>query len=456
MYSETLPVQEESGVVGGQPGRLPNNGLRHGRSSSRRRSSEREWNRLLSWSLSLMVLVFMGRIQEAVPGLSHLPMGNLAVLFTAIGLVQLGLFRDAGRILSTNEGRLAVGLFGVAALSVPFALWPGGAFQSLLAFSKTSVLFVLIVVAVRQPKHLLQLTTVFAIAAAILVSVYIQDWLLGAGDLTEQEFVAFDRNEVALLSVMSIPFALAMTVKRGVWIWVGIALAGFLALGVVATDSRGGFLALAATSMIMLLHSRVLSKSKKMALVSVGVVALVVGGSTEYWDRIEAVFTAPSSDYNVTSRDGRIEIWKRGIGYFLDDPLTGVGIGNFTVAEGEAPKNRGSGIKWNTAHSAYVLAAAELGIGGLVVFLMLLWGILRQTTKTIRMTRHGRAPPVRELEAVAEATRYSLIGFAVGAVFLSVTYSVSFVFLVALGACLGLLRAGFQISPPRIRLGSRG
>jgi heme exporter protein D len=401
-----------------------------------------------------MILVFIGRAHEYIPGLSGIPMGNIAVLLSAVGLVQLGLHRDLGRIFATNEGMLTAGLVGVAALSVPFALWSGGAFTAWLAFLKTLALFVLIVMAVRQPKQLMQLTTVFAVGAAILVSAYVQDWLFGAGDLTEQGIVAFDRNEVALLSVMGIPFAIAMTVKRGWWTWAGFALAGFLALGVIATDSRGGFLALAATGAFMLVRSRALSTGKKMAFVTVGVVALMVGGSSEYWDRIEAIFTSPSTDYNVTDRSGRIQVWKRGIGYFLDDPLTGVGIGNFPVAEGETLKDVGYGIKWSNAHSAYVLAMAELGIGGLILFLALLWGIYRQASRTERMTRRSRAPPARELQAIAEATRFSLIGFAVAAAFLSVTFSVAFVFLLALGACLGLLRAG-RMAPAQPALQSR-
>ena len=442
MEGDVLHLTGDSGVAVREtyaPGRVisPRPGSRRSVKTGTR--GVRDWNRLLSWSLSLLVLVFVGRVQEAVPGIPNLSLGNIAVVLSLIGLAQLGYLRDASRLLASPQGRLAAGFMAIAALSVPFALWPGGAFQSLMAFLKTSVLFVLIVLAVRKPKHLMQLTTVFAFGAAILVSAYVTDWLVGAGGLTEQEFVAFDRNDVALLSVMGIPFALAMTIRRGIWTWIGFALAGYLALGVVATDSRGGFLALAVTGAMMLFNSRFLNAGHKSLLVVVGVVALMVGGSSEYWERIEAVFTSPSSDYNFTSRDGRIEIWKRGVGYFLANPLTGVGIGNFPVAEGETLKDEGFGIKWNTAHSAYVLAAAELGIGGLLVFVAILLSIGKQAKRTSRTKQRGRAPPDRELAAVAEALRYSIVGYSVAAIFLSVTFGVSFVFITAAGASLALL-----------------
>jgi len=406
---------------------------------SARPRGDRDWNRLLTWSLSLTILVFIGRVQEAIPGVPDIQLGNIAVILGVVGMAQLGYLRDAGRILATPQGRLALGFIGVAAFSIPFALWPGGALQSFLGFLRVSVLGVMIVIAVRRPKHLMHLTTVFVISAAILVNAYIVDWLVGGGVLTEQEFVAFDRNDVALLSVMAFPFALSMTIKGGVRYWAGFMLAGFLALGVVATDSRGGFLALAATGGLMLFNSKILSAGKKAMLVGVGVAVLMFGGSAEYWERIEAVFTEPSADYNFTSRDGRIEIWKRGIGYFLQNPLTGVGIGNFPVAEGEGLDDQGFGVKWNTAHNAYVLAAAELGIGGIVLFIAILLSVSRQAKRSSRVRCRGREPPDNELVAVADATKYSVVGYSVAAIFLSATFSVSFVFLVAIGASLHLL-----------------
>lgn len=421
------------------------------RSGKRINTIRGDWSRLHRWSLSLLILVFVGRIQEAVPipGLSSLPLGNVAVLLCAVAIVKSGYHRDFGRLLQTRLGVLGAAFLGVAVLSVPFALWPGGAARGLVSFLTVSVLYVLVVLSVRRPEHLAYLASVFAIAVAILVSFYVKDWLVGGGAMTEQEFVAFDRNDVALLAVMGIPFALVMTVGGGFRAWVGFGLAAFLALGVVTTDSRGGFLALAVMGTVMLAYGRMLSAQRKVTLVLVGTLALLAGGSSEYWERIEAVFTSPSADYNFTDRDGRIEIWRRGAGYFLENPLTGVGIDNFRVAEGQSLSNDGFGVKWNTAHSAYILAAAELGIGGIALFLALLWSIGGQAKKAAGTRRQRRSPPEKELAAVAEATRYSLVGFVVAALFLSVTYNVAFVFLVAVGASLSLLTRTTAGSGPR-------
>ena len=54
--------------------------------------------------------------------------------------------------------------------------------------------------------------------------------------------------------------------------------------------------------------------------------------SDHYW-RADGTITS-DSDYNHTSETGRMQIWSRGIGYMLANPLLGVGPGNFPSAEG--------------------------------------------------------------------------------------------------------------------------
>lgn len=455
MRGRTVRTGGDTGVLTGQRlVRTSDNSVRVSRTRIKGRPEVpfRKWTFLLGLSVTMVLLVFVGRVQEKIPGFSSVPLGNVFVLLSVVGLAQVGYLKDMHRIIATKQGKLAAWFVAFAVLSVPFALWSGGALTALLAFLTTGTLFVLLVLAVRRPSQLLYVTSVFAIGAAILVSAYVVDWLFGSGALTKQEFVAFDRNDVALLSVMGIPFALAITVRKGRWSWLGSALAAFLALGVIATNSRGGFLALAATALFILLHSRFLSSGRKIALVVAGAAVLMVGGSSEYWERIEAIFVAPSADYNVTSPDGRIEVWKRGVGYFVSNPLTGVGIGNFPIAEGQTFRNAEKGFKhWSAAHNSYILVAAELGIGGLLVFLALLWSVARQARETVRLTRRRHRSSHSELSAVAEATQYSLVGYAVGGAFLSHTFAVSFVFLVAVGACLGLLTRAEVLTQRRLQ-----
>jgi len=75
----------------------------------------------------------------------------------------------------------------------------------------------------------------------------------------------------------------------------------------------------------------------------------------------------PEEDYNRTAEEGRVKIWKRGIGYMMLHPVFGVGAANFPVAEGTISPLAGRtevglGVKWGAAHDSFVQIGAELGI----------------------------------------------------------------------------------------------
>src|SRR5678815_3555338 len=93
-----------------------------------------------------------------------------------------------------------------------------------------------------------------------------------------------------------------------------------------------------------------------------------------YWQQMGTI--ASESDYNRTDETGRVQIWKRGIGYMLSNPLLGVGAGNFPAAEGllspfAQRQQFGVGVRWSAAHNTLVQVGAELGVVGLVLFVAL-------------------------------------------------------------------------------------
>jgi O-antigen ligase len=158
------------------------------------------------------------------------------------------------------------------------------------------------------------------------------------------------------------------------------------------------------------------------------------------------------TDYNRTNESGRLQIWERGLGYMASYPIFGVGPSNFPTAEGTLSpladrQQRGAGVRWNAAHNSYVQVGAELGLPGLVLFVGLLlagFGALRA------VVRDAVADADRRRKNLAQAMTASLVGFAVGAVFLSLAYSEMLYMLLAL--TVGLHKISIlQRSPVRIR-----
>ncbi len=79
------------------------------------------------------------------------------------------------------------------------------------------------------------------------------------------------------------------------------------------------------------------------------------------------------SDFSETSNKGRLQIWRETLVSIKNNPFLGVGFGNFPVVLGE---DISAFKKGSSAHNVYLDIAAELGIFGLMIFLLLLADIL--------------------------------------------------------------------------------
>jgi O-antigen ligase len=115
------------------------------------------------------------------------------------------------------------------------------------------------------------------------------------------------------------------------------------------------------------------------------------------------------TDYNHTSESGRLQIWSRGIGYMLQNPVLGVGPGNFQTAEGTLSalaerQQFGIGVRWNAPHNSFVQIGAELGIPGLALYVAMIASAVFA---------------LRRSDALTPALTHSLLGFVGGFVFLA-------------------------------------
>jgi O-antigen ligase len=121
------------------------------------------------------------------------------------------------------------------------------------------------------------------------------------------------------------------------------------------------------------------------------------------------------SDYNLVATEGRIAIWKRGLTFMATNPILGIGIGQFGVAEGVS-KGRGA---WMAAHNSFIQIGAELGAGGLALFCMLIWSAIK-SLRNIQKADHPSLAPYATVATYLEVTIWS---FCVMASFLSQAYS---------------------------------
>lgn len=97
---------------------------------------------------------------------------------------------------------------------------------------------------------------------------------------------------------------------------------------------------------------------------------LIRAGREVTGDRRNALLhrTLSISDMDETSNKGRMEIWRDSLSSFAAHPVAGIGMGNFPLALSEKVSTSKMGA---SAHNIYLEMAVELGIIGLMLFVLL-------------------------------------------------------------------------------------
>lgn len=232
-----------------------------------------------------------------------------------------------------------------------------------------------------------------------------------------------DGNDFALSVNIAIPLCLfLMQSAQGFTKKVFFAGAlGVLILGVVATQSRGGILALASVGLYYW------SRSGRKILGAIGLAVVVIFvfivAPPQFFDRMGTM--TQTGEEMEGSAQGRLLAWGAGVRMAMDHPLLGVGPGHYPVKYGAEYKPEGYGlneIPWQTAHSSYFLLLGELGLPGLIFLLGIIGSNLAAGERLLRVIKPRLANDDLGGQNLVVALNASLIAFMVGGAFLSGAY----------------------------------
>lgn len=385
---------------------------------------------VLRLALGLLIVMVVSRVHQTIPALAPFRPG-LVLVMAAVAyaflrprvLVQENVFRYWWT-------RWIAFLVIQACFSVAFGISIGGSGKFFLqAYSTVLILAGLIIFATRTTRDLIVFVTAYLIGIAALTwqTNFLFKLSSGAGLARLAELYTFDANDVGLIFVTAFPIAVALYPVWSGWRrWSIALLIVAIGVGIARSGSRGAFLALVVSGALMLVLSRGVPASKRIALTAAILFALVVAAPPGYFKQMNTIVN-PTTDYNWTSPTGRRAVTKRGFGYMMSYPLFGVGISNFnkaecTLSERLVQESRGVGIRCTAPHSTWVQVGAELGIPGLVIWFTLL------ALPIVRLLRLSRRLPIgwlkgdpeqRFLFACASSLPISLIGFMVASTFLT-------------------------------------
>jgi probable O-glycosylation ligase (exosortase A-associated) len=344
---------------------------------------------------------------------------NLPLAFAAAGVTFTSLL--------INRSQLKMRWDGAVYALIAFALWTG--ITTIFAFStersfdlmverilKVQTMTLVCLATIRDRKQIEQLIWVIVISLGfygikggifgILTGGSARVWG-PSGALIE------GNNEIGLALVMTIPLMNYLrSVAPRVWMRQGLIVAmGLSSVAALATQSRGAFLAIAAMGTLLWLRSR-----KKLVggivIVSIGV--SLVGFMPASWEtRMQTINTYDQD----ASAMGRINAWTNAFN-IANDRVTGAG---FDVARGDIfAKYAPIPNVVLTAHSIYFQALGEHGWIGLTLFL-LIGALTFRNAAQVRSQARGR-PELLWLFDLAGMIQVSMVGYAVGGAFLSLTY----------------------------------
>jgi O-antigen ligase len=295
--------------------------------------------------------------------------------------------------------------------------------------------YIILTTCIRKPSQLLLIVDIFILAVMHTAFRGVRSKGLIWGDT----FLG-DENEVSVLAVCALTFAFLLfmvyksKIKR---IFYGTAVGLFLGLIAIAA-SRGGALALFGVSLLCFLLIK--RKMRTLFFLALIVAIFVQFAPKKFFNEVDTI--QQGTEENTAS--DRVFSWTIGYKMFQNHPLFGVGPGNFPEYFGPYVGRYKHTIKRPThhnefskrvAHSTPVEWLASTGIVGSAILLILLFSLYLNWRDNRKIgKKYKRINPSDSnwilIEAIGNSAAIAVVGFWIGASFITIYISPFFWFLI--------------------------
>jgi O-antigen ligase len=372
------------------------------------------------YGIMLFTFVLFAAPQNLVPPLQELMLAKLTV-GVAMAAYLVNRFGTGRLTVFTPPVRWALVFGAVAVFSIPLGFWPGGSVNVFLdLLGKSLIVFLLLANVIDTPRRA-KLLIGSMIGWGALVGAYVV-WQFGAGMVGPygERIAGYDSplaanpNDLALTLNILLGLALGLlpTLRRRRPRLLLLGAITLLVGGVIVTFSRGGFLTLAVLGIVWTV--RALRRQGILALVPLvtACMLMLLAAPPGYLTRLSTILDTETDP--TGSAQERWVLMVAAVTQMTERPLLGYGIGNSLHI------NVARGLPSNEPHNAYLKVGAEMGLGGLLTYLVFLGSVLAAVRGVRR--RLARDPRRRELAHLAWGVQLALVAFAIGALFSPVPY----------------------------------
>lgn len=412
------------------------------------------------WGLVAYMVVFLVRPQEIWTTFGgQLPIEKTLAIAVLISTIVSPKVRVRNKIVLTPTSVAMLAFAGVIFMSVPVAVWRGGAMTGAMEFAKIAIVFFLITQLCDTPKRIQILVWVYLlchlwIAGSTIYNYYTEPAYIRMGIQRARAYALTmgDPNSVAASIAFSVPFALMMLKSSRGFLTKAVLL--FLvvlsAYGIIFTGSRSGMVTLIVLAFLAAFRSR---HKLPALLVTVGVLLSVWTIMPEQYQKRFMTIFEPEGE-QAGARESALGRWRGlrlGVKMFLDRPILGVGVGMFPAAWFSEYTIDGH-HDWSQPHNMFAQLISELGTIGLISFTVFVFLLFRQNHRVLEMLRRFTRPPpdLAMLQQIAGAVGIALILLMISGLFGHNLYRYNWYFYAGLVVAMETVLLAYQkkTSPP--------
>ena len=405
------------------------------------------------WGVFAFTALLFFRPQDTFRFLAPLHLPEIVAIGALAAMVVHRINRQLPLVRLSPEIYGVVLMASVMLLTIPFSIWPGGALGTFTdVYFKVVLVFILMVNSVRGVKALRWFTWLILSAMGYVAARGVIDFATGNNLIKGERLhgsisgLMGNPNDLAMNMVTFMPLAAMIAIGRGKPVprMIAALIALLMIATILFTKSRAGLLGLGAVLAVLVYEGRKVRPGLGVAAL-VAVLAATPFMPSWFWTRLGSIGN-PAQDESG-SRQARKDLMWEGWQTFVEHPITGVGAGQF---KNYNPPDRLE--PWRETHNVLLQVAAELGVFGLLAFMLLVWqafAALRWTRRVFGPSDTRARPPTDMPDAVpvtdtfrpeerdymrlhSAAMSAGLIGWLVCAQFASIGYYWTFYYLFAL------------------------
>ncbi len=350
---------------------------------------KRRRHRLAYAGVALFTLLLYLRPNEMFPQVfGTFPLVKIVGLVMLTAYLLSRLYWSEKITILPIELKMAFLIYLLGWLHTPFAMDPGSSVATLTdTYLKVVLVFMLMANLLGDLKRLLLIMKLIVVCGSVLAVGAIRDYATGNLAMMGIRIEGIvggifgNPNDLATSLDMIIPLALVLVMtQRGIWRFICLVAIPIMALAVALTFSRGGFLGLILAGGVILwkLGEKNRARTIVLSLLAVGVLAVAI--PSKYSDRLSTI--VDNNKDKTGSANERKDVMYRALNIAVHRPILGVGMSNF-------PRYS---IHEMVAHNSYFEIAAELGLAGLIFYLIMIIAPLRSCQRIERQTKPAGDP----------------------------------------------------------------